>query len=239
MPRPRLPRLIVMMCATSAALLLAAGATLAGNAAGLSWLLTGVCAGALLALGVAGWLIALRLLLRARRAEATLEAARTASATAALRDPLTGAGNYRLFDATLRGAITRAQRYGRPVAIVLLEVTVPQGSRTAAHASTYEQVLKYVATVLKRSLREADTICRLGDTMFGVVLHETDFDGAVHAWERLREQLIARWPEPRPWSASGGASSYTVEFDAAEALIAEADRRLALEKRRLRADSEP
>jgi len=239
MPRSRLARVIVLMAATSAALLLAAGATLAGNAAGLTWLLAGLCAGALLALCVAGWSFALRQTLRMRRAESTLEAARTTSTTSALRDPLTGAGNYRLFDATLRGAIARAQRYGRPVAILLLEVSVPQGSRAAAHASTYEQVLKYVATVLKRNLREADTICRLGDTMFGVVLHETDFDGAVHAWERLREQLVARWPEPRPWSASGGASAYTVEFDAAEALIAEADRRLALEKRRLRADSEP
>jgi diguanylate cyclase (GGDEF)-like protein len=239
MPRLHMPRIMLIMFAASAALLLAAGVSLAGNAAGLSWLAAGVCAGVLLALCVCGWLAAWQQMRRAHRAEVALDATRTAAATAALRDPLTGLGNYRLFDATLRGAIARAQRYGRPVAILLVEVSVPQVSRTAAHASTYEQVLKYVSTVLQRNLREADTICRLGDTMFGMVLHETELDGAAQAWERLRELLIGRWPDPRPWAASGGASAYSVEIDAAEAMVAEADRRLALEKRRLRADSEP
>ena len=239
MPRLHMPRIMLIMFAASAALLLAAGVSLAGNAAGIGWLAAGVCAGVLLALCVCGWLAAWQQLRRAHRAEVALEAMRTAAATAALRDPLTGLGNYRLFDATLRGAIARAQRYGRPVSILLVEVSVPQAARTAAHASTYEQVLKYVAVVLQRNLREADTICRLGDNIFGVVLHETELEGAVQAWERLRELLIGRWPEPRHWSASGGASAYSVEIDAAEAMVQEADRRLALEKRRLRADSEP
>lgn len=238
MLRLRPPRIWLVLLAVVVAALLSVGLTLADNAARAGWVLLAAGLGALTVLCIAGWCAALRLHQRAVQAEQALAATRSAGAGVALRDPLTGLGNYRLFEAILRGAIARAQRYGRPVSIVLIEVSVPQAARTAPRPSSYEQVLKYIATVLARNVREADTLCRLGDTMFGIVLHETELDGAQHAWERLRAATYSRWPEARTWSIAGGASAYSVEIDAVEALMAEADRRLALEKRRLRAEPE-
>lgn len=239
MPRLYLHRVVIGLFAAAAALLLIASAMLAGEANRLGWAALGVCEGMVLALCGCGWWLAFRQRARARRAEAALLSLRTASTATALRDPLTGLGNYRLFDALLRNAVARAQRYGRPVAILLIEVGVPRSERPDARSRLYEQVLTYIAGVLRHHTRDADTLSRLGDTVFGVIFHETDEEGARKAWERLRGLLYQRWPEPHGWLLWGGIAAYSLAIDAPEALMHEADRQLALDKRRLRADSEP
>lgn len=238
MPRLHRPRIWLVLLAATVAVLLSTGLTLLDNADRAGWVVLAAGVGALTALCIGGWFTAFRIHQRTMHTEQLLAATRNTGAAVALRDPLTGLGNYRLFEAALRGAIARAQRYDRPVSIVLIEVGVAPPARAAPRPSTHEQVVKYIATVLVRNVREADTLCRLGDTMFGIVLPETELDGAQRAWERLGAVAYSGWPGARSWSVSGGASAYSVEIDAVEALMAEADRRLALEKRRLRAEPE-
>jgi len=187
---------------------------------------------------VTGWWRAYREGNRARAAEQALEASRQAAEGLALRDPQTGLGNYRLFMVSLRGAFARAQRYAQVFSVLLIEVNVPELAHDDASVSAYERLMKYLGTIVATNLRSADTPARYSESMFAVVLYETDYEGAMIAWDRLRHVARENWPEGRLWSIFGGAATYSVETDSIESLISDADRRLALEKRRLRAEPE-
>ncbi len=186
-----------------------------------------------------GWFRAYRQRGHTQQAEAALAATQQATAAAALRDPLTGLGNYRMFDTHVHAAFARAQRYGRPFSILLIEVNFSGETLYGTPGSGADRVLIFIGNVLARELRSADLVARIGDIAFGIVMPETEFDGAKQAWERLRRGITGYWPEQRTWSLSGGAAGYSVDVGCVESLISDADRRLALEKRRLRAEPEP
>ncbi|MHB8574390.1 MAG: GGDEF domain-containing protein [Dehalococcoidia bacterium] len=186
----------------------------------------------------AGWWRAHRAGVRARRLEQTLAQVRQTAAGTALHDPLTNLGNHRLFDTSVRAAFARAQRYGQTFSLLLVEIVVPDPLRDGPRPTGYERVWKYIGTVVTANLRVADCAARLSDSMLGVILYETDYEGAMLAWDRLRHAARNSWPESRSWSISGGAATYSVETTSIESLLSDADRRLALEKRRLRTEPE-
>ena len=45
-------------------------------------------------------------------------------------DQLTGLYNYRMYNSILKAEITRAQRYGRPVSILMLDIDTSSASTT-------------------------------------------------------------------------------------------------------------
>jgi diguanylate cyclase (GGDEF)-like protein len=190
-------------------------------------------------LAATGWFKAYRQSVRTQQVATALATAHQATAAAALRDPVTGLGNYRMFDTHLRAAFARAQRYGNPFSVLLIEVNLSGGTGPTSSSTTGDRVLSFVGKVLSRELRGADLVARVGEFTFGVVMPETEFDGARLAWDRLRNAILGYWPEHRTWSLSGGAAGYSVDVGCLESLISDADRRLALEKRRLRAEPEP
>jgi diguanylate cyclase (GGDEF)-like protein len=185
----------------------------------------------------AGWFQAHAQRRRALRAERTL--ATRPAATAALHDPLTALASHRLFDVMLRSLLARAQRYGHPFSVLLIELEPVGEWATPVRTVPREHVLKYLGTILQSNLREADMPARLSNTLFGVAMCDTDYAGAQCAWERVRQTAFAQWPEHRWWSLSGGAAAYDIDTGSVENLLAEAHRRLALEKRRLRTEPEP
>jgi diguanylate cyclase (GGDEF)-like protein len=193
---------------------------------------------AILSFAVACCWSAVRASRRAVELQKALVATREAVSTAALRDPRTGLGNYRTFETILQTDFLRAQRYGDPFSVLLIEATAADYQRGGAMSTAQDNLMKFVATVLTRSLRDSDTVTRLSDAMFGVVLCRADQEGAQGVWERVRSAALAQWPEPRSWSLSGGTAAYSVDIGKVETLVATADRRLALEKRRLRAEPE-
>ena len=58
-------------------------------------------------------------------------------------------------------------------------------------ADTRQQALGVVGDVVRRTLRESDAACRLGDLMVGAILEDTPEAGAVWAAERVRGTLLA------------------------------------------------
>ncbi len=239
MSRLHSPRLWLALLGAAAALAVAAAVVLVGAVAGLDRGLESLLLTGLASLVGAGWFKAYQQNLRARRAERALAAARQATAAAALRDPLTGLGNRRMFDTHLQAALGRAQRYGNPFSVMLVEVNLPGGTNDGPRSAGNERIVKFVGTVLAGSLRSADILARLNEITFGVVMAETEYEGAQLAWARLRDDVLAAWPEHRAWSLSGGTAGYGVDIGSVESLLSDADRRLALEKRRLRAEPEP
>ena len=60
-----------------------------------------------------------------------------------------------------------------------------------ADSDTRQQALGVVGDVVRRTLRESDAACRLGDLMVGAILEDTPEAGAVWAAERVRGTLLA------------------------------------------------
>ena len=135
----------------------------------------------------------------------------------ALHDAVTGLFNASYFQVAVETRITAARRQLRPVAVILLEVR--EGSADAPEPS--DPLL--VASIVRRTLRDADTACRLDDGRLGLVLEDTPEDGAIWAVERLRRALNAGCPNRTQFRWAGIACYPAHAFDAKEAL-AKADR---------------
>lgn len=101
-----------------------------------------------------------------------------------LTDALTGLFSEAYFDVALEARIAAARRRLRPVALVLLDVV-----RGLASAETVPADADLVTTALRRTLREADTACRLDDGRFALVLEDTPENGAIWTVERIRTHL--------------------------------------------------
>ncbi|MEO5332513.1 MAG: sensor domain-containing diguanylate cyclase [Magnetococcus sp. YQC-5] len=105
----------------------------------------------------------------------------------AIRDPLTGLGNRRLFNQLLDQAITICERYHRNMAVMYLDLDHFKPVNDTLGHDIGDLLLKEVAIRLKQSLRESDVIFRLGGDEFAALLPECS--GAETA-RILGERLI-------------------------------------------------
>lgn len=109
-------------------------------------------------------------------------------ATLALRDPLTGLANRRLFDILLSSALARVQRSTTPLVVTYVDLDDFKAvNDTYGHAAG-DAVLVETARRLKATVRGADIVARLGGDEF-VVAQETDADGAEATTHRIVEAL--------------------------------------------------
>lgn len=101
-----------------------------------------------------------------------------------LTDDVTGLFSEAYFDVALEARIAAARRRLRPVALVLLEVVRGLASPEPSAADA-----DLVTAALRRTLREADTACRLDDGRYALVLEDTPENGAIWTVERIRTHL--------------------------------------------------
>lgn len=107
----------------------------------------------------------------------------------ATTDPLTGLCNRRRFMELAEVELTRLRRYGRPVAVLMLDVDrFKEINDRFGHAGGDEALCRLAETV-RSELRGPDHVGRLGGEEFAVVLPETDLEGAMEVAERLRGRL--------------------------------------------------
>ncbi len=101
-------------------------------------------------------------------------------------DTLTGTFNHSYLLDRLRHEVLRAERYGRSLALVLLDVD-GMGSINDREGATFgDLVLREVARALTSRLRGVDLVARSGPDDFSVVLPETSLLVARPIAERLR-----------------------------------------------------
>ena len=123
---------------------------------------------------------------RLRETTAALARANAELEEMAHTDPLTGLGNRRDFMRSLRQEVERTNRYGRTVALVLLDLDHFKKVNDRYGHPTGDAVLETVGRVIDSHLRDADFAGRVGGEEFGIILPETDLDGARELAERLR-----------------------------------------------------
>ena len=110
----------------------------------------------------------------------------------ALVDGLTGLANRRQADAALATELTRAERLGGPVGLILADVDDFKLVNDRHGHPTGDIVLRDLAQALRETVREIDTAARWGGEEFAVILPGTDLMGAAQVAERVRQALSER-----------------------------------------------
>ena len=123
-------------------------------------------------------------------------------------DPLTGVFNRRYMDRRLREEVSSARRYGRPLAVLLLDVDHFKRVNDEHGHQVGDQVLIATAEAATAVLREPDVLARYGGEEFLVIAADTRPEGAAYLAERLRRQIEAT--DFRPKSESGGTLSIRI-----------------------------
>jgi diguanylate cyclase (GGDEF)-like protein/PAS domain S-box-containing protein len=114
-----------------------------------------------------------------RRMEARLERMAT-------RDQLTGTYNRHAFFEKGKKEIARAQRYGHPLSLLMLDLDKFKNVNDAHGHAVGDEVLRVFALRCRAGLRETDIFARLGGEEFAALLVETDEEMAVAVAERMR-----------------------------------------------------
>lgn len=107
----------------------------------------------------------------------------------AVTDTLTGLYNRRGFYELAEHEILRAQRFHRPMSMILFDIDLfKQINDTYGHPMG-DKILASVSASCKAELRQVDIIARYGGDEFIVLLPETSLMEALRAAERLRQKV--------------------------------------------------
>lgn len=131
----------------------------------------------------------LRARLRIRERERHLENDTRRLRTLALMDPLTELGNRRAFDHDLQQEWARAARYGRPLALLMLDIDRFKDFNDRFGHRAGDAVLRGVAATIERVVRGGDRAFRWGGEEFAVLLPDTTRAAAALVAERVREAI--------------------------------------------------
>jgi len=101
-------------------------------------------------------------------------------------DHLTGIGNRRYLLERLDEELRRAERYGRNLGLLFIDIDHFKGVNDIYGHDTGDQVLIKTAKALQKELRDIDALGRFGGEEFLVILPETSLQGALAIAERMR-----------------------------------------------------
>lgn len=147
-----------------------------------------------------------------------------------ITDGLTGLLNRKHIMELLDREISRSQRYGHPLTILLLDVDhFKQVNDTYGHL-TGDEVMRRLSDVLRAIVREVDFIGRYGGEEFLILLPESDTPGGAETAERIRQKVqeleIIADQKKVAVTVSIGISSYPRLGADAHAVICSADNAL-------------
>jgi diguanylate cyclase (GGDEF)-like protein len=142
-------------------------------------------------------------------------------------DPVSGLLDQQFFKVIVQQRVAAARRQLQPVSVVIFELD----GIGRSEPETQSQALGVLGAVVRRTLRECDAACRIGDTMAAAVLEDTAEAGAVWAAERVRGTLHGS-PVGDSLTISAGIACYPSHALNAPELVDQAGR--ALESARAR-----
>lgn len=149
-------------------------------------------------------------------------------------DDLTEVYNRRRFDELLGVEIARSDRYRGPLSLLMIDLDHLKVINDTFGHRTGDEVLKRIAELLKKSVRNCDVVARYGGDEFVVILVETAKADAMSAANRLARLIGAAGveqnealPEGDRWvTVSIGVASYPTDARGRSELMEKADQAL-------------
>jgi len=105
-----------------------------------------------------------------RVANRRLESAQQDLLQAAITDPLTGCHNRRFFEQVVDRELQRHARFDLPLSLLFVDINRFKAINDTLGHEAGDRVLRYVASFLKRHIREADYVFRWGGDEFLVMI---------------------------------------------------------------------
>ena len=145
----------------------------------------------------------------------------------AVTDEMTRLYNHRFFQQRLEEELLRADRYENHVSLIILDVDhFKQFNDTYGHPEG-DRVLKTVARLIEKSVREIDIPARYGGEEFVVICPEKRGEGAMAPAERIRQAIESHdfriGGKQVPITASLGLACYPDQAKTKAELITFAD----------------
>ncbi|MBI5606096.1 MAG: diguanylate cyclase [Deltaproteobacteria bacterium] len=126
------------------------------------------------------------------------------------RDGLTDLYNHRFFHEHLTREMDRVRRYGGIISCVIVDIDFFKKVNDTYGHQAGDLILKDVADILQKGIRESDLAARYGGEEFALILLQTDAQTAILISERIRSQIAAR-----PFLAVEPALHITASFGVA------------------------
>lgn len=155
---------------------------------------------------------------------------------AALTDGLTGLYSHDHFNRVLEMEMARSRRYGHPLALIMIDIDFFKAVNDTFGHLAGNSVLEEVARIVRKGVRDIDTIGRVGGEEFAIILPEARAADAAQAAERIRvdlpKSLSVKAIHGHVLTASFGvADSEDLRVGSAADLFDLADRALYMAKR--------
>ena len=154
-----------------------------------------------------------------------------------LTDPLTGLPNRRHLFSRLELEVARAQRFGTPVSVLMVDIDHFKKLNDAAGHREGDEALRKVSDVLRGRVRKVDTLARYGGEEFMLVLSNVSKQDACEVAEKLRRAVVEAPQLAAPTQPGGhitvsiGVATLPVDADGQDALVDCADSALYASKR--------
>jgi diguanylate cyclase (GGDEF)-like protein len=148
----------------------------------------------------------------------------------ALLDPLTGLFNRRYIEQRLEDEVKRAQRHGRALSVILLDLDNFKKVNDHYGHSAGDALLKAFGDRLSRATRGSDTAARYGGDEFLVVLPECKPENVQNVLKRVEGIRVEIEGYKLPVALSAGWAELLLD-ESANDLLARADAQLYANKR--------
>ena len=143
------------------------------------------------------------------------------------KDGLTGIYNRRKFDADIAAAVSRGDRYGRPVSLIMIDVDDFKSYNDTFGHQAGDDLLRDITGTIESNLRaeERHSLYRYGGEELAIILYDTYPEVAAKLADRLRIRVMSsEFPTAiNRRTISMGVSNYPFVCHKAEDLITTAD----------------
>ena len=147
-------------------------------------------------------------------------------------DDLTGIYNHRFFIQQLTLEVERQKRYASPLALLMIDIDYFKHYNDTNGHLAGDQVLKAIAILIQRGVRQSDIVARYGGEEFTAILINAGREKALEIAERVRRNVAdTRIPNEgaqpnRNLTVSVGVATYSSSISTLTDLIREADHAL-------------
>jgi diguanylate cyclase (GGDEF)-like protein/PAS domain S-box-containing protein len=147
-------------------------------------------------------------------------------------DDLTGIYNHRFFIQQLTLEVERQKRYASPLALLMIDIDYFKHYNDTNGHLAGDQVLKAIAILIQRGVRQTDIVARYGGEEFSAILINAGREKALEIAERVRKSVAdTRIPNEgaqpnKDLTVSVGVATFSSSISTLTDLIREADHAL-------------